>query len=233
MIHLSRSKYFYELRQTRKRQRTEAHDDSGGDPETFDHNAHDDDDGLNAWYEKGEPAEMKGQVIEIVVDSGAGATVVPYDMSARDLPSNRNLKFATATGQRLVSGNDCYLEGVDMRGKALGFRGCRASVKGPLLSVGEMATRNFIGFYGDGGFIIPLDAPPVRRFLKEMKVYCRVATNQWTPVYRERNVYKIRMRVPGSEDGIDMSSPSDVDLEPIDGEVDMAEPPFQRHPQTE
>ena len=74
------------------------------------------------------------------------------------------------------------------------------------------------------------------KFIKDMKAYCRISGNHWTPVHRERNVYKIRMRVPGCDDSIyhDMSSPSDIDLEPIDGDAEMSqEPLFQRHPREE
>ena len=231
---LNRCQYYYELRQSRKRKvlakiNKETVPIPGGDFAGDDAVSTD---GLNAWYSEGVGPEPAGRVVEIVVDSGAGATVIPYELPASDLDTNRRLKFATATGQRLVSGNDCYLEGHDLRGRPVGFKGCRASVKSPLLSVGEMATSNFIAFYGDGGYILPMNAAPVLRFVREIKQYIKDSGNHFTEVHRERNVYKIRMRLPIASEVVHypMHADSDVDLEPIDDTMETDGPHFQGHP---
>ena len=95
-----------------------------------------------------------------------------------------------------------------------------------------MATRNFIAFYGDGGFILPMDAAPVKRFVREMTAYIKNKDNHWTEVHRERNVYKIRMRLPIDSEVVHypMNADSDVDLEPIDDTMETDGPHFQGHP---
>ena len=77
-----------------------------------------------------------GTWVSLTLDSGAGASVFPYNLPAQDSAVNRRLKFATATGERISSGCDCRVEGVDSNGRDVGFRACRAPVANALISVG-------------------------------------------------------------------------------------------------
>ena len=54
-----------------------------------------------------------GTWVSLTLDSGAGASVFPYHLPAQDSAHNRKLEFVTATGERLSSGCDCRVEGVD------------------------------------------------------------------------------------------------------------------------
>ena len=96
-----------------------------------------------------------------------------------------------------MSGNDCVVSGHDLNNKRVGFKACRAGVANALISVGEVTQRNFVTMYRNTGAILPMDCPPVRTFLKEMKRYID-AGGDYTPVHKERNVYKIYLRVPGN-----------------------------------
>ena len=77
-----------------------------------------------------------------------------------------------------------------------------------------------------------MNAAPVTRFVRENKAYIKDSGNHFTEVHRERNVYKIRMRLP-VDDAVahyPMHADSDVDLEPIDDTMEEDGPHFQGHP---
>ena len=49
--------------------------------------------------------------------------------------------------------------------------------------------------YKNCGIVLPLSAQPVARFLRDLEKYKKM-DGFFTPVYKERNVYKMRIRVP-------------------------------------
>ena len=80
--------------------------------------------------------------------------------------------------------------------------------------------------FGDGGIVLPMTSKPVRVCLQSLRDYQSSEKHHWTPVYREKNVYKLHMQVPGGPKCEEFSLDPEADLQPVDGD-DEAMAPFQ------
>ena len=201
---VSQASYFFRRRRAARNKAASA--PSGTSPlETVDH--------ADDWfgYNDDDPAVPVQSFIALTLDSGAGATVFPYHLPAMDESTNRGLRFSTATGEQLKSGVDCRVSGWDRNGKHIGFKACRAEVQNPLISVGEVTVGNFVAMWGNTGTIIPRSAPCVKKFLKELAIYQK-SGGAYTPVSKERNVYKVHLEIPNTFTNHEVHDMTDGDM---------------------
>ena len=100
----------------------------------------------------------------INVDTGAGSTFWPAGVDyGRDLPATSTKRFRTATGEVIDGGRLCRVTGRAEYGQDLAFGGCRALVRKPLLSVGDLTDKgNAALMFGDKGFLLTKGSPALR-----------------------------------------------------------------------
>ena len=164
----------------------------------------------------------------IVFDSGAGATVVPENLaSAADVGTTRNLRFRTASGEKLGGGADCLVTGADDQGRRVSFRGARAPVASILMSAGECCRNgNMAILTGTGGWLIPGGT-----FQQEMKDLVRKHVqrgSRTTRLFLENGIFKMYLQLDGAPKVPLVNLPAaDTRLCPLgDAEV----PDFHRQP---
>ena len=142
--------------------------------------------------------EDDGDWLEMTLDSGAGATVYPFAAPAIETGTTRSLRFQTATGERLRSGPDCLVQGQSENNATVAFRGCRADVRQPLISVGDVTDQgNMVVFWGSGGFILPGHGDAAKNVEQILTMHAAEHPDAFVPVHKESGVYKFYLRIPG------------------------------------
>ena len=119
--------------------------------------------------------------VEMTIDSGAAATVVPrgaFDTQLVQTARTRSEVFATASGQRMPNYGEQRIRGVSTSGTLLNITAQVTDVKKPLISVQEMVNKgNQVIFKTDGPIIrnckSGLEIPMVERggqYLIELEI---------------------------------------------------------------
>ena len=184
---ISKAAYFYQLRKMRKK--AIADREYWGDDTVHVDNFED---------ASSKAGNFDGDWLEMTLDSGAGATVYPFSAPALDTGTSRSLRFQTATGERLKSGPDCLVQGRSEGGATVAFRGCRADVRQPLVSVGDVTDQgNMVVFAGSGGFIVPGHSEVARQITDLLHAHAAADASASVPVHKESGVYKFYLRIPG------------------------------------
>ena len=134
--------------------------------------------------------------LKMNLDTGSAGTVFPMEQEGgEELRGEDGPTYKTATGELIDSGPSLRMSGRNEWGQALTIRGRKAPVHKPLLSGGEVAEKNDVFLWGDGGWIISHQSKAGARIREAVgRILGETGYSGVTPVYKERNVYNVYIR---------------------------------------
>ena len=117
--------------------------------------------------------------------------------SAGDLRFGRGLRFRTASGEKIASGPDAILRGMDCNGRRIALKGARAPVSNVLCSAGEVTGNGNIAILmKSGGCIVP-EGTFQSEILEVVRRHTKMQS-RYTKLYKENGIFKLYVKLDSS-----------------------------------